>query len=99
MERMVREAAVQGMFYPATRDELSRMVNSFLNAAQPADIVPKALIVPHAGYVYSGPIAASAYRLLAPLEKRIQRVVLVGPPSEISACTRLCLPYSLLVPG
>jgi len=46
-------------------------------------LAPKVLIVPHAGYVYSGPIAASAYRLLAPLRARINRVVLLGPAHRV----------------
>jgi hypothetical protein len=44
---------------------------------------PKALIAPHAGYVYSGPIAASAYALLAPVRERIERVVLLGPAHRV----------------
>jgi hypothetical protein len=45
--------------------------------------VPKAIVVPHAGYVYSGPIAASAYALCAPAADRITRVVLVGPAHRV----------------
>jgi hypothetical protein len=50
-----------------------------LSSASLKTCVPKAIIVPHAGYIYSGPIAASAYALLAPLRERIKRVVLLGP--------------------
>jgi MEMO1 family protein len=75
----VREAAVAGAFYPSEPGQLRRTVDDLLEAALPnPGIVPKALIVPHAGYVYSGPIAASAFRLLAG-RWDINRVVLVGP--------------------
>lgn len=75
----VRPAAVAGRFYPGDAASLAAEVDGMLAAATDArGPRPKALIVPHAGYVYSGPIAASAYRLLAghPLPKR---VVLLGP--------------------
>jgi AmmeMemoRadiSam system protein B/AmmeMemoRadiSam system protein A len=63
----VREPAVAGLFYPQDRTELTRLLDACLAAARaeapPGEI--KALVCPHAGYVYSGPVAASAYRLLA----------------------------------
>jgi MEMO1 family protein len=79
----VREPAVAGMFYPESASELAATVGQLLAGAasdggEPGRC-PKALIVPHAGYVYSGPIAATAFALLAPHAARIQRVVLVGP--------------------
>jgi len=57
-----RAPAVAGAFYPADADTLRREVSALLGAAQPRDLPapPKALIVPHAGYVYSGAVAASA---------------------------------------
>ena len=79
----IRPAAVSGFFYPAAPDQLSHSIEHYLHAARAAPFVPKALIVPHAGYVYSGAIAASAYRLLAPLRERIQRVVLLGPAHRV----------------
>ncbi len=78
----VRHAAVAGMFYPGDPRELDGMVRRMLSAAAPEGPigpVPKAIIVPHAGYVYSGPVAASAYARLAPASDRIGRVVLLGP--------------------
>jgi len=77
----VREPAVAGMFYPESPSELGSMVDRLLAAARvPTQArCPKALIVPHAGYVYSGPIAASAFARVAPFGDRITRVVLVGP--------------------
>lgn len=75
----IRPPAVAGMFYPGEEKSLLRMVDGMLADARRASLpaVPKALIAPHAGYVYSGPIAASAYALLAGLD--IRRVVLLGP--------------------
>lgn len=77
----VRPAAVAGSFYPAVAAELQRQIGALLGTARTAAIVamPKALIVPHAGYVYSGPIAAAAYAQLAPVRQRITRVALLGP--------------------
>ncbi len=80
----VRPAAVAGMFYPGHRDELASTVDRLL-AAVPAcgGPCPKALIVPHAGYVYSGPIAASAFARVAPFADRISRVVMIGPAHRV----------------
>jgi len=80
MER-VRPAAVSGLFYPGDKAALEAEVGRMLAAAVAAPGAPgppKALIVPHAGYVYSGPVAASAYRLLKGA-RGITRVVLLGP--------------------
>lgn len=76
----LRPAAHAGRFYPEDPGELRREVNALLAAAgQPKGPVPKALIAPHAGYCYSGPIAASAYAELAPHREVVRRVVLLGP--------------------
>ncbi len=76
----VRPAAVAGSFYPRDPAALLRAVDAALAEAQPASPPPpKALIVPHAGYVYSGRIAASAYSALASARMAIHRVVLLGP--------------------
>ncbi|MGA2176129.1 MAG: AmmeMemoRadiSam system protein B [Verrucomicrobiota bacterium] len=76
----VRPAAVAGRFYPADPAELRRVIESFLSLVQPDNAVaPKAIIAPHAGYIYSGPIAASAYARFASARPVIQRVVLIGP--------------------
>jgi AmmeMemoRadiSam system protein B/AmmeMemoRadiSam system protein A len=80
---MIRPAAVAGMFYPGSASVLARDVNAYLAAAKPAPMRPKALIAPHAGYVYSGPIAATAYALLRPLKGTIKRVVLLGPVHRV----------------
>lgn len=77
----VRSPTVAGQFYPASRNELARTVRDCLAAAQ--ELMPagrlKAVIVPHAGYEYSGPIAGTAYAQVARLRGRIERVVLIGP--------------------
>jgi len=76
----IREAAVAGSFYPADPGELQSMVHRMLDAvARRAGPPPKALIVPHAGYVYSGSVAAVAYARLRPYQAQYRRVVLLGP--------------------
>jgi MEMO1 family protein len=86
----VRPAAVAGMFYPSVPRALAASVRGLLDAAPaPAaadathPVGPKALIVPHAGYIYSGPIAASAYARLLPVRSRIRRVVMLGPVHRV----------------
>jgi AmmeMemoRadiSam system protein B len=79
----IRPPAVAGMFYPGDAEELSSEIGSMLAVVQPQAITPKALIVPHAGYIYSGPIAAHAYALLAPLRGTIRRVILFGPTHRV----------------
>jgi AmmeMemoRadiSam system protein B len=79
------------MFYPGVAAELADDVQHYLSAARRFDFIPKALIVPHAGYVYSGPIAATAYNTLSPLAARIHRVILLGPTHRV-AVRGLALP-------
>ena len=80
----VRPAAVAGRFYPGERAALAAELDAMLAAAPAASgLRPKALIVPHAGYVYSGPIAASAYKLLLSGPKP-RRVVLLGPAHTVA---------------
>ena len=87
-----RPPAVAGLFYPGDRATLSRTLTQMLAIARPAHAAaPKALIAPHAGYIYSGPIAASAYALLAPARATIKRVVLLGPTHRV-AVRGLALP-------
>jgi AmmeMemoRadiSam system protein B len=77
----VREPAVAGTFYPGGQAELAALVDRLVAgvAVPPNARRPKALIVPHAGYIYSGPIAASAFARVAAFGASITRVVLVGP--------------------
>ena len=81
----VREPAVAGYFYPSAPDALDRAVTSLLAAVEPIPgPVPKALIVPHAGYVYSGSTAAQGYALLHPAADQITRVLLLGPCHQVA---------------
>lgn len=90
--RYPRPPAVAGMFYPGDPATLARDVDDALAGAHPlAGPSPKALIAPHAGYVYSGSIAASAYAALAPVRNSIRRVVLLGPCHRV-AVRGLALP-------
>lgn len=79
----VRNPAVAGLFYPDDPRELHAMMGDYLRSACAGGGVPKAIIAPHAGYIYSGPIAASAYALLKPARGRITRVVLLGPAHRV----------------
>ncbi len=75
-----RPAAVAGAFYPGDAGELAAEVDALLDAAPAwAGPAPKALVVPHAGYVYSGPVAASGYATIRAARGRVTRVVLLGP--------------------
>ncbi len=81
----IRPAAVAGLFYPDSPQRLKRTLEALLANAPGAErsAPPKALIVPHAGYVYSGAVAASAYARLSELRGRIRRVVLLGPTHRV----------------
>jgi hypothetical protein len=79
----IRPAAVAGVFYPAEPAALRQVVERCLAAAQTPGPVPKAIVVPHAGYIYSGPVAGSAYVRLAAARERIRRVVLLGPSHQV----------------
>ncbi len=87
----IRTPAVAGMFYPGDPQQLEKDVRGYLAATRPQALTPKALIVPHAGYVYSGPIAASAYATLQSIAAHIRRVVLLGPTHRV-AIRGLALP-------
>lgn len=76
-----------GYFYPASPDALQREIAECLATVTNRCIPPappKAVIVPHAGYAYSGPVAATAYAALRPARGRIRRVVLVGPSHRVA---------------
>ena len=81
---MNRQPAVAGAFYPANPDQLRIMLHQYLNEAASSDKIPKAIIAPHAGYIYSGAIAASAYARLTKARDRINRVVLIGPSHRVA---------------
>jgi AmmeMemoRadiSam system protein B/AmmeMemoRadiSam system protein A len=76
----IRKAAVAGQFYEGSAARLSAQIDGFLSAAKPEKIPAgrvRALIVPHAGYVYSGPVAAFAYKLVQGTD--FETVVIIGP--------------------
>ncbi len=81
---MIRRPAVAGLFYPADAAALRRDVADFLETpADAADAPPKALIVPHAGYVYSGAVAGAAYARLRRRDPPPTRVILLGPVHRV----------------
>jgi MEMO1 family protein len=75
----VRPPAVAGLFYPRSAAELESTLDALLAGPAPAGGTPKALIVPHAGYIYSGIVAGHAYRSIKAGGALIERIVLVGP--------------------
>ena len=88
----VRPPAVAGSFYPASPARLRREVEERLAAASRVEAVaPQALIVPHAGYAFSGPVAATAYAHLARTRPDVRRVVMLGP-SHFARVDGLALP-------
>jgi len=78
-----RLPAVAGLFYPDDPYELQAVIRGYLDAARPMPTRPKALIVPHAGYLYSGAVAAAAYRCLVDANPPITRVVIAGPSHRV----------------
>ena len=80
---IARPAAVAGLFYPADSATLRSTVTDLLTAAPAGTGGAKAIIAPHAGYKYSGPTAAHAYRQLDDRRSRISRVVLLGPAHRV----------------
>jgi AmmeMemoRadiSam system protein B len=80
----IRSPAVAGTFYPRDRLELATMLNDYFAASRTDQPAPKAIIAPHAGYIYSGPIAASAYARVANGRDYITRVVLLGPSHRVA---------------
>ena len=87
---LIRPPAVAGSFYPADAISLSTQVRAFLGEArfgapeEDFNTPPKALIAPHAGYIYSGPIAAHAYAHIQSLKDTVERVVLLGPCHRVA---------------
>ena len=81
--KKTRFPAVAGLFYPADPEELREMINGFLEQAQNDVPPPKAIIVPHAGFIYSGPVAARAYATLKSVRGLIKKVILLGPAHRV----------------
>lgn len=80
-----RAPAVAGRFYPGEASQLANTLAQLMAGANPATPPKpaKGIIAPHAGYVYSGPIAATAYAALAPRARQIEKVVLLGPAHRV----------------
>lgn len=82
---VIREPAVAGQFYPGNAGELGTTIRQLFEETEVAEgPAPKALIVPHAGYIYSGPVAATAYARLRPYREHYTRVVLLGPCHRVA---------------
>jgi hypothetical protein len=78
----VRKAAVAGSFYPASAKEIKSMLTPWLHAASDGSPAPQAVIVPHAGYIFSGEVAASAFSRI-PRGHAYKRVFLLGPSHRV----------------
>jgi AmmeMemoRadiSam system protein B len=74
---MIRRAVVAGSFYPSNKDQLERMIDEFLAKAKVEDIEAKGFVMPHAGYIYSGQVAAYGYKIISNLKPK--RVIILGP--------------------
>lgn len=76
----IRRSAVAGYFYPSNKEILIKQIKNFLeNATLKFNYTPYALICPHAGYVYSGPIAGFSYKTLLPNKKNYKNIIILGP--------------------
>lgn len=81
----IRPTAIAGQFYTSDANKLSDQLDGFLNGSNANNLTaPKAIIVPHAGYVYSGPCAAEAYATLLKNAEIITRVILLGPCHRVA---------------
>ncbi len=83
-EKDIRKSVLAGSWYPGNRQILTKAIEEYLAKA---DVNPlkgdlKAIIVPHAGHIYSGPVAAYAYKLLR--GKEIRRVIMIGPSHRVA---------------
>ncbi len=84
METNIRPPAVAGMFYPAAPNRLQKDIKDYLDGAVPPDLNQvRAMVVPHAGYVYSGAVAAYGYKLLASQPEPPKRIYLLGPAHRV----------------
>ncbi len=81
---IVRHPSVAGSFYPDDPTTLRHSIEQYINEANLTPLHPKAVIAPHAGFIYSGPIAGSVYKILGQLSSKITRVVLLGPSHRVA---------------
>lgn len=80
----IRNPAVAGSFYPGRPDALRRSVESFLRPSEKKESLPKAVVAPHAGYQYSGPVAGTAYSLFPGQAAGVKRLALFGPSHRVA---------------
>ena len=80
----IREAAVSGLFYPDEPKTLHNMITQLLSNAEILPQQFRAIIAPHAGYIYSGETASHAYKQLEKIKTDIKRIVLIGPAHRVS---------------
>jgi len=84
MTTTIRPSAVAGMFYPGSPGDLRKNINNYLElATSPENITVRAVIVPHAGYIYSGAVAAFGYKALASRAAPPARIYLLGPAHRV----------------
>lgn len=83
LQSKVRKPAVAGLFYPEDSSALRDEVRRYIAEATCSGPVPKAVIAPHAGYIYSGPIAGAAYARVTPARQGLRRVVVIGPSHRV----------------
>lgn len=98
----IRATAVAGLFYPGSSPVLRETVDQLLSTTMTSNVAVKAIIVPHAGYVYSGAVAGAAFGAVRG-QKNISRVVIVGPAHRVyfrgmalSSATEFSSPLGLL---
>jgi len=80
----VREPVVAGTFYPSDPITLGSLIDTYLAGDASPETVPKAIIAPHAGFVYSGPVAGRVYKQFEPARATIKRVILLGPSHRVA---------------
>jgi AmmeMemoRadiSam system protein B len=81
--KSIRKAAMAGTFYPEDGAELHHALQRYLKDGHGAGSPPKAIIAPHAGYIYSGPVAGSAFKAWTDIRGKVDCVVLVGPSHRV----------------
>lgn len=79
MTSLIKYTDVAGQFYPADKKQLEQMLGEFINDGVSSSLVPKAIIAPHAGYIYSGPVAGSIYKTIQNIKEEIHNVVVLSP--------------------
>ena len=79
----IRSSAVAGTFYPSDRHELIMSIDTLLDTQKSEEVCPKVIIAPHAGYIYSGAVAAKVYSRLKNRKHEITKVVLLGPSHKV----------------